>query len=324
MIPAGTGAGGSIMVPEGCAEPPAPDAYACVHGDALNVPGDGYTYFADELVGEVEVDPFGFPPCFRPWGEFFGAPSDDDRVYMVRDEPTFALLTLRAPGRLPILTAGQNVSVRYEAWSAPQPEAGVLAVRDEDGNVLYWLAESSSGAEGLQLPGDLSITSTEPTCLRDGQCGSYGRATIEVYSSGEARTLEPGLSADIGPYTVLHLEDSVFRASEACSDQPSSHHVAVLLLPRGFFVACHGRPESTCSEADGCRPIYAWNEGELSTRFMACVDDGSCSDGDAVTCASSDDTGELVSFTTTCVPPGWSPFPDDDCMHDPDSDAGAL
>jgi hypothetical protein len=77
----------------------------------------------------------------------------------------------------------------------------------------------------------------------------------------------------------------------------------------GSIETCGERSAATCTGDDSCRAVYARLEGQASganPAFVACVLDDSCSDGDVVTCAQNDATGELAAFTTNCVPEGWS------------------
>jgi hypothetical protein len=159
---AGTGAGGSTMVPACPDVPPLPDVLACAHGDALLDRGDGFV-FMDDMAGTVSVHT---PPpridCAEPGGALFGASNGSDQVYVVSDDNTEVTLSLRSLGGRPLLSEGQKVWVEYEAWNLPNlPKTGMLGVRDEAGEVLYWLARSNAGPEKLPLPLDVSVFGLE-------------------------------------------------------------------------------------------------------------------------------------------------------------------
>jgi hypothetical protein len=83
----------------------------------------------------------------------------------------------------------------------------------------------------------------------------------------------------------------------------------------GGATPCVRRTEATCTSDLGCRPYVASPlSGDEDRSILICLErDFPCGDGDAVSCARKDDTGELFTFPQTCVPPGWTYLPSQDC-----------
>ena len=315
--------GGFPSTPQMCSSHPPAPLYGCVHGDALREVGDHMVMAS--MTGVVEAAEPGAPSCYEEALTYLGNSASGMQRYAVVSEAAALQITLGSPSERPILELGQTANITYEnSHPFGTPAEGTLIVRDEMGKAVYWLTQSSHGPVDLSPPAGITIEIGAYRCLTEVECGeSDWGGTLVVRDGNERIELEFGASADLGEHTVFAVSNSTFTSNGACVERVSHHTIAVGFLPRGALSPCYGLAESTCSAMEGCQSVSAYfDPQDPSPRFVACVEEGSCSDGDLTTCAFNPRTGELAAFTTTCVPPGWTPYGDQDCRRD-DMDAGA-
>jgi hypothetical protein len=322
----GGGAGGDAAG-QACMNLAGPGVYACVMAAGIPYVGTGEIHI--DFTGSVEhseVDPFA---CTTDaFARTFGHVSvGREQGYVVRNNETDIRLTLRTGSERPLLAVGQRVRVTVEEMprgSILLSSTIVLSVRDEaDDRVLYWFAQTDLGLEELPLPTGLTAANAELECMYDWGCGERLRRGLTLLNGSEEVTLELGELADIGELAALLLDNTelVLSTTETCFDMVAQHRVSVALFARDLVTECDWLDDSTCSGTDGCREVRAGVAGDTSPSptFIACVEDDSCTDGDVTTCAINDVTELPATFTTNCVPPGWT-VAHDAC--DADADAG--
>lgn len=306
------GAGGAPQ----CTDHATPEIYACVSGDAVNETGDRMA--SVELTGIVAR----LEEAATCDGAHLGNERARTQLYAVTNETTS--IELRLGGTKPILVPGQTVSVSYDVLNrSPYPSEGTLVVRDEAGSVLYWLTQSSDGSVELELPPGVRVDVGRYGCATKTACGTFDWAGQAVVGDSDGELdLEYGERGDLRDYTAVVVSNSTFTPNDTCLDSTTYHTVALAFLPRGFFSVCYGLDEAACSGVESCRAVSAYFEPEAPPTFVTCVTDDSCRDDDAVKCAYRAGTDQVAAFTTSCVPPGWSAYDNNDCLRGGDDDAG--
>jgi len=322
---AGAGGTGGDAAGQACMNLAQPAVHACVMGAGIPFIGTGEVHV--DITGSVEhleAEPFACTAhaSSRTFGHVSG---DREQSYVVRDGETAISLTLRTGSARPLLTVGQRVRVTVEEMprgSILLSSTIVLGVRDEaDDRILYWFAQTDLGLEEIPLPPGLRAANAELECMYGG-CGTNYRRGLVLDDGSNEVALELGELADIGEYAALLFDNTERVLTEVCFDASSLHRISVALFARDLITKCDWLDDSTCSGSDGCREVRAHLAGDLapSPKFIACVEDDSCTDGDVTTCAINDLTELPATFTTTCVPPGWTVARD---ACDADADAGS-
>lgn len=309
----GTGAGGTggDATEHACMHLAQPGVYACVTGGGVPFPGTGEIHV--DITGSVELAEASAPLCVaqaasRTFG-YVGA--ELEQGYVVRDGESELSLTLRTGSARPLLAVGQRVHVTVEEMPSGSiflSSTIVLSVRDEaDDRILYWFAQTDLGFEQLPLPAGLTAANAELQCMFGG-CGTNYRRGLVLDDGSNEVTLDIGELADVGEYAALLLDNTERVLTEVCFDASAFHRISVALFARGLISSCDWLDAGACSMTNECRDVRAHIAGDLapSPKFIACVEDASCTDGDATTCAINDETELPATFTTTCVPPGWT------------------
>jgi len=307
---------------------PEPGVYACVQGDGIPFPGSGSIEV--DISGSVERAASDALACATQAGSrTLGSVSGGlEQAYVIRDGETQIGLTLRTGSARSLLTVGQRVRVTVEDMPSGHLLLGdtlVLSVRDEaDDKLLYWFAQTDQGLEQLELPPDFTAANAEPECMHGWGCGVRFRRGLALEGGSEEVALEIGELANIGELAALLLDNSevVLGSTGTCFDMAAHQRVSVALFARDLVSKCDWLDESACSGTDGCNTVRAYVAGNTdpAPTFIACVEEDSCGDGDVGTCAINDETESLATFTTTCVPPGWT-VAHDAC--DADGDGGS-
>lgn len=332
----GAGAGGADAGGDGGALECAltrPDVFACVKGGGITAAGTGESHV--ELTGIVERrerDSFG---CVGEDGSrSFGILGSEGQTYVIGDGAAEIELTVGTGSDRPLLSVGQHVRVAVDdtASGSMLQDSVVLSVRDdEDGRILFWFTWTELGFDGLALPPGFTASNAGPQCAFELDCGGvqYRRGLALLEGSDEV-AIVVGELASIGGVDALLIDNTeqvLTGGSDACFGSGNYHDIGLALFDPDLIAKCDWRDEEACAADDECRAVRAKLVGYPEPRLIACVEDSSCSDGDAVTCAINDHTEQLAEFTTTCVPPGWTEAygacGDDSDAGLPAEDAGA-
>jgi hypothetical protein len=322
---AGAGGTGGDAAGQACMNVAQPGVYACVTGDGIPFPGSGQIDV--DVTGTVERAATDAALCVTLAGSrtFGYVGAEREQAYVVRDGETEISLTLRTGSARPLLAVGQRVHITVEdmpSGSIFLSDTIVLSVRDDaDERILYWFAQTERGLEELPLPAGLGAANAELQCMYGGCGTNYRRGLALRDGSGEVM-LELGELGELGEYAALLIDNTERVLTDVCFDASSFHKISVALFARDLVSKCDWLDESACSGTDGCRDVRAYVAGNtsLAPAFIACVEEDSCGDGDAETCAIDDVTELPARFTTTCVPPGWT-IAHDAC--DLDADGGS-
>lgn len=112
-------------------------------------------------------------------------------------------VTLALPQEAPLIATGDVVSLHYEmkqgAW---EPNDGSITLRDERGELLFWIAQSRTGFDSLGTPVELDARDGAEQCSKTDACGSWRRSSVIVESSTDRAELASG-TADVGEYMAL-------------------------------------------------------------------------------------------------------------------------
>jgi hypothetical protein len=320
----GTGGTGGGDAGAGQCEYRVPAVHACVQGDGITVAGMGETHV--ELTGTVERAELGFFECIaEDNARVFGTLGKQEQTYTIREGDSELRLTVATGSERALLADGQRVRVTVDDMpsGSMRRDGAVLSVRDdEDGRVLFWFTRTELGPHGLQLPDGFMASDVEPVCRFDGQCGVQYQRDLALLAGDDHIPIAIGDVTTIGGLEALVIvnTEQVQGEDDSCSDSTSYHRVSLALFDRDLITKCDWRDEDRCTEDDDCRDVRAQLVGYSDHRFIACVEDNSCSDGDVGTCAINDHTERLAVFSTTCVPPGWTEAYG---ACDPDDDAGS-
>jgi len=309
---------------------PEPDvgAYACVQGDGIPLPGSGSVEI--DISGSVERAESDALACVTQAGSrTFGQLSEGfEQGYVIRDGETEIGLTLRTGSARRLLAVGQRVRVTVEDMPSGSSLLGdslVLSVRDEaDDRLLYWFAQTDRGPEHLALPAGYTAANAQLQCMYDWDCGERYRRGLKLVNGSEEVEIEIGGLANTGELAALLFDNTelVLGTDGTCFDIVAHHRMSVALFARDLVSKCDWLDRNECSVTDGCQAVHAYLASDTNAlpTFIACVEEDSCGDGDALTCAVNDETAVLATFSTTCVPPGWT-VAHEAC--DADADAGA-
>lgn len=298
--------------------------HACVQGDGITVAGMAETHV--ELTGTVERAETAVFDCIaQDDARVFGTLGKQEQTYAIRDGENELRLTIATGSERPLLADGQRVRVTVDDVPSGSMvrDGAVLSVRDdEDGRVLFWFTRTELGPDGLRLPDGFAASDVGPQCSFDWQCGVQYRRDLALLSGDEHLPIAIGELTSIGGLEALVKDNTeqVQGEDDSCFESASYHRVSLALFDRDLITKCDWLDEERCTQDDDCRDVRAQLVGYSDYRFIACVEDNSCSDGDVVTCAINDQTDRLAEFTTNCVPPGWTAAYG---ACDPDDDAGS-
>ena len=162
-----------------------------------------------------------------------------------RDAGRSLSLGFTLPWKQPLFAVGDVLHVQYQRGVEPWLEGfapdGSVTIRDAQGALLYWTAETYNGFDGLQPPSELTITNGPSACMMNGgYCGETTRTSLQVDTGNGAVEVPFAQIRDVGDFVVLHA-DNVLHTSptgEACAEM---HHRISVVVIRGTRAALDAR-----------------------------------------------------------------------------------
>jgi hypothetical protein len=140
------------------------------------------------------------------------------------------------PMDLPLFSIGDVLHVKFQrdafAGFENLPPKGSVVIRSEDGELLYWAAESYYGLRDLEVPPEIDISSGS-SCSHEGgraECDVVTRAGLLIDTGRGAVDVPYSEKRDVGSFAVLHgnNEKHANTGSDRCLNE--HHHISVVAI----------------------------------------------------------------------------------------------